>query len=129
MEKLLEENAGRPVRAYVVWEPMLTTDWARPTSGVLARIRDERAAQYWDPEHFVARRLKAELDRHPDYPEPGCCEDKGILWDMMAIFPAGVKWEESLPRPALLRGPVWKVAEARGTVARLLQEPAPNPTN
>jgi hypothetical protein len=126
VEKLLEENAARPVRAYVVWEPMLTTDWARPTSGVLARIRDERAAQYWDPEHFVAKRLKAELDIHPDYPEPGCCEDDGVLWDMMAIFPAGVKWEESLPRPALLRGPVWKVAEARQVIERQFAVPNSN---
>ena len=92
------------MRIFVVWEPILSTDWAPPTTFALSRIPDTRAQQYWDPEHLVAKRLAT--DRRAPQPEEECCERSGILWDLVAVYPKGAKWEERMPTAVLFNGPV-----------------------
>ena len=60
MQQILERHPAAKIEVFAVWEPMLTTDWQSPTSGVLARLKDVRARQYWDPRHLVAQRLAAD---------------------------------------------------------------------
>ena len=33
---------------FVIWEPVLPTDWSSPSTATLRRISDSRAAQFWD---------------------------------------------------------------------------------
>jgi hypothetical protein len=80
---------------------MLPTDWVSPTSGVLARLKDARARQYWDPRHLLAQRLAA--DAHP---KQDCCLRNNILWDMAALYPPGVEWKDALPPAVFFNGPV-----------------------
>jgi hypothetical protein len=49
----LRRHPELPVRVFVVWQPILPTDWAPPTTFVMNRIPDRRARQYWDPDHVV----------------------------------------------------------------------------
>ena len=44
---------------FVVWEPMLPTNWFRPSRLVQRRISDPRAVQFWDKNHLVAKELNA----------------------------------------------------------------------
>jgi len=45
--QLLREINSRDLRVFVIWEPVLATDFAAPSTAALARIPDARAAQYW----------------------------------------------------------------------------------
>ena len=85
---------------------MLPTDWYKPTRPTLARISDSRASHFWDKRHLIAGELKQQLHDK----RPSCCENSGILWDMVALYPQGVKWGSSAP--IFDDGPVYKVAPA-----------------
>ena len=43
---------------FVVWEPILPTDWSKPSTSALARISDGRVRQFWDPNHTLSAVLK-----------------------------------------------------------------------
>jgi hypothetical protein len=107
---VLEDVPKNGIRAFVVWQPMLPTDWVAPTTGALHRIPDPRVQQYWDPTHLVADRLKA--DARPPQPEQECCVRAGILWDLAAVYPPGVAWEARLPPAVYFNGPVVDVSDA-----------------
>lgn len=83
---------------------MLPTDQSAPTSGTLARLSDRRVHQYYDVDHVFAKRLKA--DARAPQPVPDCCTREGILWDLMAAYPAGALWTDRLPSATLFNGPV-----------------------
>ena len=100
MQDVLDGQLQANVIVFAVWEPILPTDWSQPGSRVLSRLRDSRARQYWDPDHAVARALKASSVN------PECCERKGILWDLAAVYTPGAKWGATLPRPAFIEGTV-----------------------
>jgi hypothetical protein len=91
----------------VVWEPILPTDWYRPTRKTLKRVSDARAAQFWDKDHLIATAVKQQLLQFHGS-NPKCCEDNGHLWDMVAAYPPGVKWDEA--PPVFDDGPVYRIA-------------------
>jgi hypothetical protein len=89
---------------FAVWEPILPTDWSRPSSSALGRLSDRRVRQFWDPNHMLSPVLqKAE---ETGKPHPDCCTRKGFLWDLTAAYAPGAQWRETLPEPVLLNGPV-----------------------
>jgi hypothetical protein len=102
------------VRAFVVWEPILPTDIIRPTTLALSRVSDARAKQLWDPGQLIAKRMKQ--DAAPPQPEPACCEDEGVWWDLIAVYPRGVLWEERLPPAVYLNGTVAEQGDAAAEV-------------
>ena len=104
----MQEFSGKPLRAFVVWEPVLPTDWSSPSTAALARLSDSRAVQFWDRHRLVSHSM-GEHDRH------------SVVWDYIAVYPAGAVWEE-IPPPALYHGnPVVQATEAaRTAIARSL---------
>ncbi len=92
---------------FSVWEPILPTDWSPPGSTALQRLSDNRVRQYWDSDHYVAAALKTAVAGKL---QPNCCERNGILWDLAAVYPPGVKWEQSMPVPVFLDGAVSPLA-------------------
>jgi hypothetical protein len=80
----------------VVWEPVLITDWAAPSTATLNRISDPRAAQFWDKGRLISH-LMGEHDR------------QSIVWDHIAVYPAGVIWNERPPQALYEDGPVVRV--------------------
>ena len=98
------------MRVFVVWQPMLPTDWAPPSRFAMNRIPDRRAQQYWDPDHVVAKRLAA--DRRAPQPAEDCCERSGVLWDLVAVYPKGAVWEDRMPSATVFNGPVVDVTPA-----------------
>ena len=90
------------MRVFVIWEPILFTDWFKPGSRVRGRVSDSRATHYWDPENLLAKRMAR--DRRPPQPEPECCETGGILWDLVAVYPADAVWTETMPPAVLFNG-------------------------
>lgn len=97
------------MRILVVWEPVLPTDWGRPSTAALKRIPDLRASQFWDRNRLISHSM-GEHDRH------------SVVWDHIAVYAPGAIWKER-PPPALYQGgPVVRVTEpAREALARALQ--------
>lgn len=102
VNEVLRRHPANKIRVLAIWEPMLPTDWNKPTTAVLDRLSDNRAIQWWDKQHVVAGLLKATAGNE----NPGCCERNETLWDVIAVYPPGVKWTETLPAPIFFAGPV-----------------------
>lgn len=74
-----------------IWEPVLPTDLAAPSTITLKRLSDSRVSQYWDKEHLVSKSIG---------------EQDGIVWDYIAVYPPGKMWEQSPPEPSYSKAPV-----------------------
>jgi len=97
---------------------MLPTDWQSPAGGVLARLKDLRARQYWDPHHTLAQRLDA--DARDPQPRQDCCKRNNTLWDLAALYAPGVEWKDALPPATFFNGPVVKRQSELETAFQLL---------
>jgi hypothetical protein len=107
------------VKVLAVWQPMLPTDWGRPLTFVLRRMSDVRVRQFWDENHLVAKQIAADA-REPQ-PVPECCDQFGILWDTVMVYPKGARWAEGLPPAVYVNGPVIAIeSDLRRTVIDLL---------
>jgi hypothetical protein len=89
---------------FAVWEPILLTDWSRPSTAVLKRLTDARVAQFWDQQHTLAKRM-AQDARDPQ-PKENCCERDGFLWDLAAVYPPDALWKEKMPPAIFFDGTV-----------------------
>jgi len=94
--QLLREINSKDVRVFVIWEPVLATDLAAPSTAALARIPDVRAAQYWDRKRALSH-LLGEHDRST------------AVWDSIAVYAPGTLWQDTLPKPVYSNGPVLNV--------------------
>lgn len=120
MADVLRGNQGAKVRVFVIWEPVLATDWWRPSQALTSNVPDRRAVHFWDP----GRRLSAaygdapKLDLLAGVRKVGF-RMKDVVWDTALIYPPGAKWGS----PAqLLVAPVVEyrddLAEALAQLAR-----------
>ena len=98
-EEVLKQEKSNNVTVLVVWEPILASDWSRPTRPVMARIPDKRVIQFWDKGRLIAKQLSAQLHTK----EPNCCRNSGTLWDLVTHYPAGTKWHTAAPATAAWR--------------------------
>ena len=76
---------------FVIWEPVLPTDLAAPSTMTLKRLSDLRVSQYWDKEHLVSQSIG---------------EQDGTVWDYVAVYPQGQLWEQGPPQPTYSIAPV-----------------------
>jgi len=107
-ERLLHENNAANVRVFIVWEPVLTTDFAAPSTATLARISDVRASQYWDRKRGLSH-LLGERNRST------------VVWDSIAVYAPGTFWQDTPPKPVYSNGPVRDVIDgAKDAIQRLL---------
>jgi len=91
--KLLTEIGRKDVRVFVVWEPVLATDLAAPSTAALARVPDLRATQYWDRKRDLSR-LMGERNRST------------VVWDYVAVYAPGELWQDAPPKPVYSDHPV-----------------------
>jgi len=104
IERVLSQHADHALAIFVVWQPILATDWGKPGTGGLRRLSDVRVRQFWDADHHVAKALRQSLEGRDR--EPDCCDHNGVWWDFMAAFPPGGEWRDAFPEPLLLNGTV-----------------------
>ena len=107
LEKVLEEERGSRLRAFVVWEPIVWTDLSAPSTRKLASIRDTRVAQYWDPEHVVSAAVmsSAWASREGISAQGAEVGGKKVAWDIILLFPPGCG-SAVLPEPVFHGDPV-----------------------
>ena len=109
MENILKDNPKASIRVFAVWEPILPTDISKPISIVLSRLSDSRVTQFWDKGHVLATRMAA--DARPPQPTQECCVRNNHLWDLVAFYPANVKWESQMPTAMVFDGPVVRIED------------------
>ncbi|HTV54981.1 MAG TPA: hypothetical protein VMI06_08685 [Terriglobia bacterium] len=114
---MLERIRDSKLQVLVVWEPILPTDWERPSNGALARLHNAGVTQFWDHDHLVAYAISLELNSDPAGPKPHCCGLHKNLWDLVALYPEGSLWQATAPKAAFAEGPV---AYAQQTLSREL---------
>jgi hypothetical protein len=106
---MMQDFAARPVRAFVIWEPVLPTDWSAPSTLALRRISDTRATQFWDKGRLISHSM-GEHDR------------RSVVWDYIAVYAAGATWKDGPPQPLYHGGPVVRVTEpAHAALAEALR--------
>lgn len=107
-QKLLDEQRDGKIRVFVIWEPVLPTDLAAPSTMTLKRIGDSRAAQYWDKGHLVSKSIGE--------------DDDGVVWDYVAVYPRGNLWEKGPPDPVYSHAPVVRaIDDTREAIRKLAQ--------
>jgi hypothetical protein len=99
IEEILKQNHSENLEVFVVWEPILPTDWASPSRIVQSRIADPRAMKFWDKDHLVAKALREHLSGS----QTPCCSSAGILWDVVAVYPKNAGLDSV---PSFIDGPV-----------------------
>jgi len=107
----LQRHSDPSLRVLVVWEPMLPTDLRSPVHGTLGRISNQRARQFWDPQHIVARELGRTAREKAGQPKPDCCVNRGFFWDDAILYAPHSKWRQT-PTVVFWNGPVVRVASA-----------------
>jgi len=108
-QKLLDEQREGKLRVFVIWEPVLPTDLAAPSTMTLKRINDSRASQYYDKDHLVSKSMG----------------DSDLVWDYVAVYPQGKLWEKGPPEPAYSHAPVVKgIDETREAIKKLVVQNA-----
>lgn len=101
---------GQPLRAFLVWEPVIATDRGAPGSAVLARAPDPRVQQFWDADTVLSRTWQPVL-RQAAVPVVGkeSLVTGKTVWDVVAVCEPGVRWNSAPPVPSFLGGPVVRV--------------------
>ena len=108
MGQLLRETSSQDVRVFVIWEPVLPTDFVAPSTAALRRIPDVRAVQYWDRKRSLSH-LLGEHNRPT------------VVWDYIAVYAPGTLWQDAPPKPVYSDNPVRDVISgAKESIRRLL---------
>ena len=127
MESVLRDAHDPSLRVFVVWEPVLLTDWHAPSAAALARIPDTRAVQYWDRGHV----LSAEIRRAAQSNAIGVLGTHRlrslIVWDFVGIYPPGVRWDNAFPAAEFAGAPVVRVIDDVRAAISPEARPAPAP--
>jgi hypothetical protein len=113
--QLLREISSKDVRVFVVWEPVLVTDLAAPSTTALARIPDVRVMQYWDRKRALSH-LLGEHNRST------------VVWDYIAVYAPGTLWQAGPPKPIYSDRPVRDVIGGTKDAIQRLLASGPNPS-
>lgn len=90
----------------------------------MARIPDTRTAQYWDRERALSRAM-LEAAAEPGHPFHAEASGISIVWDFVAHYPPGVRWEEAPPLPDFYGYPI---VDFQDRLGEILAAPGSNAT-
>ena len=105
LQSVLNDASAPGMRVFVVWEPVIPTDIAPPTSRDMARIPDPRVLQYWDPDVLLSAEFIRTREAHPEALRFGDYIGS-IVWDVVAVYGPEAEWTDMLPLPSYFGGPV-----------------------
>jgi hypothetical protein len=90
---VLRANHDPRLRVFVIWEPVLATDWGTPSQALTSNVPDRRAVQFYDRQRRlsamlggVAHRDALARDRRIGF------RMKDVLWDTVLVYPPGARW-------------------------------------
>ena len=103
---VLKANPDPRLRVYVIWEPVLETDWGTPSPTLTNNVADPRALHFWDPGRTLSAAYGGASNLDALAPTRKIAfRMKDVVWDAALIYPPKTKWGT----PAqLLIAPVFK---------------------
>ena len=108
LQKLLAQHREiANLQIFVVWEPVLPTDLAAPSTATMNRLSDGRISQFWDPKRLLSHSM-GEHDR------------SSVVWDFVAIYKPGETWADAPPKPLYEGSPVVRSIDGANTALRQL---------
>jgi hypothetical protein len=108
---ILRNAPHAKVKVFVIWEPIVFSDLVVPSNSVLRGIPDSRVAQFYDSKHLVSKALQAQMLARGVTGQDYLVKDE-YVWDAVAVFPAGVRWESGTgPMPDFVGAPIVEVGE------------------
>lgn len=103
---MLRANPRPDLRVFIIWEPVLVTDWGPASAALTALIPDRRAVHFWDRNRALSARLgSADSIGGLAYITEVGFRMKDVIWDTAILYPARVPWGA---RGTLLVAPVVK---------------------
>lgn len=84
---------------------------------MLARVRDSRAAQFWDPADLTSTAIRNAAQRNPGWPAARLGNHARVIWDTVLVFAPGARWEKDPPEPVYIGG---EVVDVLGEVGKRL---------
>jgi hypothetical protein len=103
----LRERRAEPLRVVVIWEPVLDSDTGPPTVDLVAAFDDPRVARFWDPKRVTSAAMQAGVRAAPkDFIGAEKALEADVIWDVVALHPAGQRWDASYPPPVWWDAPV-----------------------
>ncbi len=108
---MLRDVRDPNVRVFVVWEPVLLTDWHAPGAGAVARVPDPRAVQFWDPGHLLSAEIRRAAESDPAGVLGNHRLRARVVWDFVALYPPGARWTTAFPAANFAGAPVVSVID------------------
>ena len=113
---------------FVVWEPVIATDVAPPTTGTLQRVHDLRAVQFWDHDRVLSAEIVKSVLAAPErYSLADPVYSDSIVWDAVAVFPPHGRWERNWPVPTYYGFPVVEAAGGLNEALARARAPGSDP--
>lgn len=110
IESVLRDMPDPDARVFVIWEPVLLTDWRAPGPNAVSRVPDPRVTQFWDPQHTLSAAIRRAAGPDPQ----GVLGDHRlrarVVWDFVAVYPPGKRWDDTWPAARFAGAPVVQVA-------------------
>jgi hypothetical protein len=105
---MLSRNTDARIRVFVVWEPVLETDWRRPGDSITSMIPDARAVHFWDADRRLSTLYGGPASAGTLAPVSTVgFKMTNVIWDAVLVYPPGVSWGARAQR---LAAPVYKYA-------------------
>jgi hypothetical protein len=91
--EVLHANPDPRLRVFVIWEPVLATDWGTPSDSLTANVPDRRTVQFYDRQRRLSAMLGgvSHLDALARERRIGF-RMKDVVWDTVLVYPPGVSW-------------------------------------
>ena len=119
VEAMLRRHPGARVQVFLVWEGVSEKDKKGGREGAYAKVKDARVVQYWDPKLEFSKRMVAEALERPELLRGVENVTKNmIIWDVVTVYPRGVRWQGNLPVPQYYgRSVVDRIGDVENLVA------------
>jgi hypothetical protein len=103
---VLKQNQRPDLRVFVVWEPVISTDWGSPSPSLPGLVSDTRARHYWDHGRKLSARLGGVAKIETLAIESKLSfRMKDVIWDAALVYPSGANLDS---RATVLLAPVVK---------------------
>jgi hypothetical protein len=107
---VLRKYPAEDIRVFVIWEPVLPTDWSRPDASITSNVADNRALHYWDYTHRLSGMYGDAVNAAKLAASSTISfRMKDVIWDAALVYPPGARWGA---QARLMVAPVFKYADS-----------------
>lgn len=100
LARAMEHASPDTVSLVVIWEPVIISDRHPPGRSVTQPIATLTAQRFWDGDLLASKSVVRTALKHPErLPEGMHVDESFIVWDVVALWPPGARWENDMPLP------------------------------